>query len=253
MQRTPAAMGFAFVWKEIRNVQGHEGLCCNQANFKLSIQENHVFGGTNRSGFPSYEVAGNDTEIEVDIVEDSQIITLFYQRAEAAIARTQEKYGALCHSVACRILADVRDVEECVSDVYFRVWNAIPPDRPKSLSAYLSRITRNAALDRLDYNAAAQRSTALTCAFEELEACLPAREVSLDGVLEAQQLRQDLNGFLRAQPKQDRIFFLRRYWYGESLREIAAACHVTEAKVKKSLYRTRKRLHNFMEQEGITV
>lgn len=198
-------------------------------------------------------VSGIITDIEVNFVEDSQIIALYFQRAEAAIQRTQEKYGALCHSVACRVLPDVRDVEECVSDVYLRVWNAIPPERPRSLSAYLARITRNAALDRLDYNAAAQRSTALTRAFEELEPWLPAREGSLDGALEAQHLRQVLNDFLRAQPKEARVFFLRRYWYGESLREIAEACHVTEAKVKKSLYWTRKKLHDAMEQEGIAV
>ena len=186
-------------------------------------------------------------------MEDSQIIALYFQRAESAIQETQEKYGALCRSIARRILPDSRDVEECVSDVYLRVWNAIPPDRPRSLSAYLARIARNAALDRFDYNAAAQRSTALTRAFEELEPWLPARQDTPDGTLEAQQIRQVLNDFLRVQSKEARVFFLRRYWYGESLREIANVCRVTEKKVKKSLYTTRKRLHDVLEQEGIPV
>ncbi|WP_417054232.1 RNA polymerase sigma factor, partial [Dysosmobacter sp.] len=100
---------------------------------------------------------------------DQQIIQLFFQRCEEAITQTQKKYGALCRSVAQRLLTDPRDTEECVSDTYLRVWNAIPPERPRSLRAYLARITRNLALDRYNYNTAAQRSTALTDAFEELE------------------------------------------------------------------------------------
>ena len=100
---------------------------------------------------------------------DQQIIQLFFQRCEEAITQTQKKYGALCRSVAQRLLADPRDTEECVSDTYLRVWNAIPPERPRSLRAYLARVTRNLALDRYNYNTAAQRSTALTDAFEELE------------------------------------------------------------------------------------
>ncbi|MGM9619474.1 MAG: RNA polymerase sigma factor [Oscillospiraceae bacterium] len=181
--------------------------------------------------------------------EDQRIIELFFQRAEEAITRTQATYGALCRSVARRLLADPRDAEECVSDVYLRVWNAIPPERPRSLQAYLARVTRNLALDRCSYNAAAQRSTALTEAFEELEPWLVTGQGDPEAETDARALREVLNRFLRGQPPEARIYFLRRYWYGESIREIAESCHVSEAKVKSSLFRTRERLRQTLEKE----
>ena len=185
--------------------------------------------------------------------DDEHIIALFFQRAEEALTCTQAKYGALCRSVARRVLSDQRDAEECVSDVYLRVWNAIPPEHPRSLRAYLARITRNLALDRYSYNTAEQRSTALTDAFEELEPWLPASDGDPDSAMDRNAFRQALNDFLRAQPREARIFFLRRYWYGESIREIADACHVGESKVKTSLFRTRERLRATLERERISI
>lgn len=184
---------------------------------------------------------------------DQQIIQLFFQRCEEAITQTKKKYGALCRSVAQRLLTDPRDTEECVSDTYLRVWNAIPPERPRSLRAYLARITRNLALDRYNYNTAAQRSTALTDAFEELEPWIVAGQGDPDTELDTSELRRVLNGFLRRQSAEARVFFLRRYWYGESIREIAEECCVREAKVKTSLFRTRERLRAELEQERIRL
>lgn len=160
---------------------------------------------------------------------DQEIIQLFFQRCEEAVTQTQKKYGALCRSVAQRLLSDPRDTEECVSDTYLRAWNAIPPERPRSLRAYLARITRNLALDRYKYNTAAQRSTALTDAFEELEPWIATEQGDPDTELDASELRRVLNGFLRRQSAEARVFFLRRYWYGESIREIAEECCVSEA------------------------
>lgn len=184
---------------------------------------------------------------------DQQIIQLFFQRCEEAVTQTQKKYGALCRSVAQRLLADPRDTEECVSDTYLRAWNVIPPERPRSLRAYLARITRNLALDRYKYNTAAQRSTALTDAFEELEPWIATEQGDPDTELDASELRRVLNGFLRRQSAEARVFFLRRYWYGESIREIAEECCVSEAKVKTSLFRTRERLRTELEQERIRL
>lgn len=186
-------------------------------------------------------------------MEDEEIIALFFRRAEAAITQTQEKYGRLCLSVARRILPDDRDAEECVSDACLRAWNAIPPEHPRSLRSYLVRITRNLALDKYAYNNAEKRGTALTSAFEELEPCLPATLGDAESGVEAHEFSRVLNVFLRAQSKDARIFFVRRYWYGESIREIADACRVSEEKVKTSLFRTRNRLKNALEKEGITV
>jgi len=180
-------------------------------------------------------------------LEDIHIIELFFQRTEDAITEIQKKYGKLCQDVARRILPDQRDVEECINDAYFRVWASIPPKRPPSLEAYLARITRNLALDKYAYNTAAQRNTALTEAFEELEAYLsledPAGEMTAEW-----EFHDFLNRFLRLQSKEARRFFLRRYWYGENIREIAQSCHVSEAKVKSSLFHTRTRLRDALEK-----
>ena len=114
-------------------------------------------------------------------------------------------------------------------------------------------MTRNIALDRSKYNAAACRSSALAQAFEELEPWLTAAGTDPQTALDAEELRRILNGFLRAQSSEARRFFLRRYWYGESVREIAQACGVGEAKVKTSLFRTRERLRTELEREGIKL
>lgn len=184
-------------------------------------------------------------------IEDSQVIALLFQRAENAVAVLQEKYGKLCRSIAQHILTDTRDVEECVNDTYLRVWNAIPPERPASLSAYLVRITRNIALDRYAYNTADKRSNALTCAFEELEPYLPSNPDESDHLAETQAFSEMINRFLRQQPREARIFFVRRYWYGESIHEIAESCHCGEEKIKTSLFRTRNKLHAAMLKEEI--
>ena len=113
-------------------------------------------------------------------------------------------------------------------------------------------MTRNAALDRSKYNTAACRSSALTEAFEELEPWLCAGGTDPHSVLTGEELRRVINGFLRSRSREARTFFLRRYWYGETVREIAQACGVGEAKVKTSLHRTREHLKKVLEKEGIT-
>lgn len=193
---------------------------------------------------------GSRLQTRLGHIEDDTILALYWDRAEDAVAFTKEKYGALCRSIARRLLNDERDVNECENDVYIRAWNSIPPERPSCLSAWLSRVTRNAALDRSKYNTAACRSNALTDAFEELEPWLITAEGDPQKALDAKSLRRVLNDFLRAQSPEARRFFLRRYWYGESVREIAQACGVKESKVKTSLFRTRERLRTELEREG---
>ena len=180
-------------------------------------------------------------------MEDQQIIRLLFQRSETAIAALQQKFGGLCRSVISHILPDSRDVEECTSDTYLRVWNSIPPQRPERLDSYLARIARNAALDRHDYNTASMRHTSLTLAYEELALYLPSRARESDAV----EFRTFLNHFLRGLPKQTRVMFLRRYWYGESIAQIANAFRCGEEKVKSTLFRTRNKLREAMMKEGI--
>ena len=180
-------------------------------------------------------------------MEDSQIIAFLLERSEQAIRAMQTKYGGLCRSVVSNILPDFRDVEECISDTYLRVWRSIPPQQPERLDSYIARVARNAALDRHDYNRAFLRNSALTLAYEELEYVLPSR----DGCLDEVAFRTFLNQFLRSQKKDARIMFLRRYWYGDSIGQIAAAFGCGEEKVKSSLFRTRNKLRDAMIKEGI--
>ena len=183
-------------------------------------------------------------------MDDAGIIALYWQREQAAVRETDKKYGGLCRSVSYRILTDREDAEECVSDVWLRLWNAIPPERPRSLAAYITTVTRRLALDKCDYNRAAQRRSDLTVAFEELEGCLPAEDGAVRA-LEQQEFRRVLNDFLRKLTRQSRTYFVRRYWYGESIREIADSCGAGEEKVKSSLFRTRQRLRTVLEKEGM--
>ena len=137
---------------------------------------------------------------------DDEILQLFFHRVEYAISAVEEKYGRLCRSVARGILKDERDVEECVNDTCMRAWNAIPPEKPRSLEAYLVRITRNLALDRYAYHHSQKRETALTEAYEELEACLPLAKDGPEEAAMVQELQRTLNDFLRAQPEDARRF-----------------------------------------------
>jgi RNA polymerase sigma-70 factor (ECF subfamily) len=183
----------------------------------------------------------------VIFVDDQQIIGLLFQRSETAISALQQKFGGLCRSVIARILSDRRDIEECASDTFLRIWNSIPPQRPARLDCYLVRIARNVALDRYDYNTASMRNTDLTLAYEELSQYLPSRGRETDCV----EFRSFLNRFLRALPRDTRGMFLRRYWYGESIAQIASAYGYGEEKVKSSLFRTRKKLREAMIKEDI--
>ena len=180
-------------------------------------------------------------------MEDLQIIGLLFQRSETAIFALQQKFGGLCRSIISNILPDNRDVEECMSDAFLRVWNSIPPQRPERLDSYIARIARNVALDRYDYNTASMRNTGMTLAFEELALYLPSRDQETDAV----EFKSFINRFLRGLPKASRMMFVRRYWYGESIAQIADAFECSDEKVKSTLFRTRNKLRQSMIKEGI--
>lgn len=186
------------------------------------------------------------------VLNDEEIVRLYYERSEDGIAQSEQKYGRLCRSVIRRILPDERDAEECLSDVWIRTWNSIPPEKPRVLGAFLARIARNLALDKLSYNGAGKRASALTEAFEELEPCLVGADDTQKSV-EASEFSIWLQDFLRAQTRENRVFFVRRYWYGESVSEIASACGCSAEKVKSSLFRTRNRLREAMLKEDIAI
>lgn len=183
-------------------------------------------------------------------MEDREIVELFWQRREEALEESQKKYGGLCRSVARGVLGSPEDAEEAFSDALLRAWNSIPPNRPACLDAYLAKLSRRAAIDRLRHDRAGKRwSGEAALALEELADCLPDRG-STEAQLEASELAKLLEHFLRAQPELARQAFLRRYWYVDPLSEIAYVLGCSESKVKSLLFRTRKKLRSYLEKEG---
>lgn len=183
-------------------------------------------------------------------MNDEQIVALYWARSESAVEQTRGKYGALLLSIARRILSSREDSEECVNDTYLAAWNSIPPKRPVRLPPYLGRIVRNLALDRYDYNHAQKRG-GFTGLLEELHECIPG--TLLETQLESRVIGQTVDAFLAAQPERVRTVFLRRYWYCQSVRDIAAGLEMSQNQVKSILFRARKRLRAMLEQEGIAV
>ena len=186
-------------------------------------------------------------------MEDARIIQLFRDRSEQAIAELEEKYGRLCYKVARNILRDVLDAEECVNDTYLHTWNAIPPARPSALKLWLGRIARNLSLDRWKWTRAQKRGGAgMEVLLGELDDCVPTSH-SPERCLEDQEIADLIGAFLRRLPPERRQIFLRRYWYGQELSEIAGALGCGQGKVKSSLFRTRKALRAYLEQEGVAL
>ena len=182
-------------------------------------------------------------------MEDSQILDLFFRRSEHSIDALHNKYYRFCYSVIMKIVPDSRDIEECINDTFLRTWNSIPPNRPECLSAYLATIARNVAIDRYSYNTARMRNSALTVAFEELEPFLPAFDSADNNIVNEQYFKEFMNRFLKKQSKEARVFFIRRYWYGDSIEEIATSLRCSTGRITGILFRTRQKLHKLLEKE----
>ena len=186
-------------------------------------------------------------------VEDKQIIDLYWARAETAISETAKKYGRYCHSIAFNILRSHEDSEECVNDTFFNAWKAMPPQRPNKLSAFLGTITRNLSLDKWEqYNAEKRGLGQVPFALEELHDCIPALE-NADQIADDLTLTEILNQFLNTLPKDRRKIFIRRYWYMNTIKEIAEGYSTSESKVKMSLLRSRNELKQLLEKEGFDL
>ncbi len=180
-------------------------------------------------------------------IGDEAILDLFFARDERAIAETERKYGRLCMHLSMGILDNRSDAEECVNDAYLRLWGAIPPLRPQSLSNYILRIVRNLSLNRLRREKADRRNRDRMVSFSELEECLPIREEY------AGELSRLVSAFLRMQNDTDRRLFLGRYWYNLPVKELASRWGMTPNAVSLHLSRTRERLRQYLEEGGYTV
>ena len=186
-------------------------------------------------------------------MEDSQIIDLYWARLEQAIQETDTKYGGYCRAIAHNILKSMEDSEECVSDTWLRAWNAMPPQRPSVLSAFLGRITRNLSLDRYKAARAEKRGgSSFPAALDELSECVPAGG-SVEQTMDERELGQAIDRFLRTIPEKQCSLFLRRYWYVDTIAEIAVRYGLSESAVQMRLSRTRAKLCTYLEKEGIFV
>lgn len=184
-------------------------------------------------------------------MEDKEIIALYFARDVEAITRTTSKYGGKLQLLAERMLGSKEDAAECVNDTYLRAWNSIPPAAPTYLSAYLTKICRNEVLNKLDYNKAGKRNGNLVELTREMEACIP--DMHRDEEIHIQELQTALQSFLEELPEEKRNVFLRRYWFGDSCKEVAERFGYSEGKIKVMLHRIRKDLKKYLEKEDIWV
>lgn len=185
-------------------------------------------------------------------MEDSRIIALYWQRDESAIAETDHKYGGLCRSIAANLLSDRRDAEECVSDCYHHAWNAMPPQRPDSLRAWLGRVVRNLSIDRFRAGRAKRRFDGTEQLLSELADCIPTPDSTAQAT-ETAALTQAINCWLAGLAPGDRALFVRRYWYGEPLQVLAQAASVPPNRLAQRMRRLRAGLKTALEKEGFIL
>lgn len=184
-------------------------------------------------------------------MEDEEIIRLYFRRDEDAVRETDASYGTKLNRLAGRILGSFEDAEECVNDTYLKAWNTIPPQRPRFLYAYLAKICRFFAFGKLDWNHAAKRKGDVVELTQEMESCIPDHR--MERQLEGEEIGKLVSRFLYSIPTENRLLFMRRYWYMDSIADIAGRFGISESNAKIRLFRTRNQLKDFLEREGVSV
>ena len=183
-------------------------------------------------------------------MDDQKIIDLYWSRSETAIKETDRKYGKYCYSIAYNILTNNEDAEESVSDTYMAAWKTMPPKRPSILATFLGKITRHLSIDRWrSRNRYKRGGGEIVLALEELEDCL-SDGLSAEDAVQRKELTVFINRFLDALPDTERNVFLCRYWYVDSMQDIADTFGFSVSKVNSMLYRTRVKLRRTLEKEG---
>ena len=185
-------------------------------------------------------------------MEDEKILSLLFARDETGLTYTAEKYDALYKSVLHRVLEDRQDVEECANDVLMSIWNTVPPTWPVHYPSYICRIARRIGINRFKFNTRQKRNAPCVILLSELEGCIPARDRAEDRH-EAKQLQQVLNTFLRQLEPQTRVLFIRRYFFLESVQDLADRYAVTPNFVSVRLHRARNTLRKLLEKEGVEL
>lgn len=185
-------------------------------------------------------------------MQDSKIIDLFFERSEQAITELSLKYEKLCKQISVNILGNEEDALECINDSYLGVWNTIPPTKPDNLKYYLCRIVRNNALKRYHSNTALKRNSHYNVALQELEECISGNN-SIENELNSAEITRLIDSFLAMQKKENRIIFVRRYFFGDSIADISKRMEMSENNISVRLNRTRTCLRNHLEKEGVEI
>lgn len=188
----------------------------------------------------------------MSILEDSKIIELFYERSEQAIIELSKKYGSVCTRVANNILNNRLDSEECINDAYLGAWNTIPPQKPDPLLSYVCRIVRNLAIKKYHSNTAIKRNSIYDVSLDELENCFPVSD-SPEDKADTREIAQMIDCFLETMDKENRIMFVRRYWYADSITELAELFHTSNHNISVRLFRTREKLRKYLIKEGVSL
>ena len=183
---------------------------------------------------------------------DEAIIGLYFDRDQQAIAESDTKYGAFCRYLALNILQNREDAEECVNDTWLAAWNRIPPSRPERLKAFFGRITRDLSIDRWRHNRAQKRCNGTDLLLSELEDCVPSTH-NVEAALELRELTEAIDHWLGALKPEERVAFVRRYWYGEPVKDLADHFAVFPNQMAQRLRRLRLRLRQALEAKGVTL
>lgn len=184
-------------------------------------------------------------------MEDNQLLELLWKRDETVLDEMSSKYKNYCYSISYNIVRDSEDAAECVNDTWLGAWNSIPPNRPKQLKTYLGKITRNISIKRWDEKNTIKRGGGqVPLALEELTECIPSN-FSLEKTVQMTELVQMINQFLIALPKNEMKVFICRYWYLDSVKTIAEQFGFSQSKVKSMLFRTRKKMVQYLESRGV--
>lgn len=185
-------------------------------------------------------------------MNDEKIIALFFERSEQAIQELDCKYGNICRSFSYHIVNNRLDAEECVNDAYLGAWNTIPPANPSPLLSYILKIVRNISTKLYWKKEAAKRNNTYTIALQEIEDCISDQN-TVENKIEARELAKIIGQFLDTLSVENRVIFMRRYWFSDNYREISDRMNLSEKNISVRLTRIRKKLKQYLTERGISV
>ena len=186
------------------------------------------------------------------MIEDEKIIEMFFGRSEQGIRELDIKYGKVCHKLSYNIVNSRQDAEECVNDAYLGAWNAIPPAKPNPLLTYICKIVRNISLKIYYRKEAAKRNSTYTIAMEEIEACI-ADPNTVEAEIEARELARIIESFLDTLTVENRVIFMRRYWFSDSCKDIAELVGLSEKNISVRLTRIRQKMKSYLAEREVFV